>query len=252
MRVEVYFSPYQLDEMQLKDRIVVVIDVLRASTSIAMALRSGAKEIIPVSNIESAVKISGSLFGDVVLRAGERNARMIEGFNLGNSPTEYTPDVVRGKSIIFLTTNGSVAMVRGRHAKTLIVAGFVNLSAVVDHLCELQSDFTVVCAGKENTFCIEDAVCAGRIINTLSKETKLEIIPDDAGLAAATLDKLLGKNILKLLKSSEHGRYLTEIGFGEDLKICAGIDSIGVLPLLAGNVIRDQRPAHGPAGKSRR
>ncbi len=252
MRVEVYFSPYQLDEMQLKDRIVVVIDVLRASTSIAMALRSGAKEIIPVSNIESAVKISGSLFGDVVLRAGERNARMIEGFNLGNSPTEYTPDVVRGKSIIFLTTNGSVAMVRGRHAKTLIVAGFVNLSAVVDHLCELQSDFTVVCAGKENTFCIEDAVCAGRIINTLSKETKLEIIPDDAGLAAATLDKLLGKNILKLLKSSEHGRYLTEIGFGEDLKICAGIDSIGVLPLLAGNVIRDQRPAHAPAGKSRR
>jgi 2-phosphosulfolactate phosphatase len=241
IKVTVAFSPQQIDEMQLKDRNVVVIDVLRASTSISMALQSGAKEIIPVNNIESAVKISGSLYGDVVLRAGERNAKMIEGFNLGNSPIEYTPEVVRGKSIIFLTTNGSVAMVKGRHARNLIVAGFVNLSLVVDFLSELASDFTIICAGKENAFCIEDTVCAGRIINALAKETRFELVPDDAGLAAASLDKLLGKNILKLLKTSEHGRYLAGIGFADDLKVCAGIDTIDVLPLLSGNVIRDQR-----------
>ena len=110
MRVEVFFTPHQVDEMYLRDRIVVVIDVLRASTTIAMALRNGAKEIIPVATVESAMKIVGNLFGDVTLLGGERNGKMIEGFNLGNSPLEYIEERVRGKSIIFSTTNGSQAM----------------------------------------------------------------------------------------------------------------------------------------------
>ena len=107
--VEVRFAPAQLDELQLKDKNVVVIDVLRSATTIPMALQNGAKEIIPVADIESAVKISGSLFGEVVLRGGERNGRMIEGFNLGNSPSEYTEQAVKGKSIIFMTSNGTAA-----------------------------------------------------------------------------------------------------------------------------------------------
>ncbi len=224
--------------MQLKDKNVVVIDVLRASTTITAALQNGAKEIIPVNSVESAVKISASLFGDVTLRAGERNAKMIEGFNLGNSPLEYTPEVVKGKSIIFMTTNGSVAMVKGRHARMLVVGAFVNLTAIVEFLKELKSDIIFICAGKENTFCIEDTVCAGRIINTLTKERDLDIELDDAGVAACALDKAFGKNILKMLRSSQHGKYLSEIGFGEDLKVCAAVDTINVVPMLAGNVIR--------------
>ena len=238
IHADVHFSPAQFDEMQLKDKTVVVIDVLRASTSVAMALQSGAKEIIPVSSVESAVKISGSLFGDVTIRAGERNGKMIEGFNLGNSPEEYTREMVNGKSIIFMTTNGSGAMVKGRHAKNLIVAGFVNLSAVVSFLKEFAGDFMIICAGKENDFCIEDAVCAGKIINKLEQEIDADLLLNDAGAAATTLDKTFGKNILKLLKSSEHGKHLIEIGFADDLKICADIDAIPVLPILSGNVIR--------------
>ena len=243
IQVTVHFTPANLDEMHLKDKNIVVIDVLRASTSIAMGLWNGAKEIIPVSSVENAVKISGSLFGDVTLRAGERNSKMIEGFNLGNSPAEFTEDVVKGKSIIFMTTNGSVAIVKGKHAKNLIVAGFVNLSIVVKFLKELNDDFIIVCAGKENTFCIEDAVCAGRILNKFAKECNGELILDDAGVACTVLDKNFRKSVLQVLKNSEHGKYLTEIGFNDDLGVCADIDSINVLPVLSGNVIRIQKTA---------
>jgi 2-phosphosulfolactate phosphatase len=248
IKVEVHFTPAQLDEMGLKDKNIIIIDVLRASTSIAMALHHGAKEIIPVNNVESAVKISGSLFGDVTLRAGERSGKMIEGFNLGNSPNEYTEESVKGKSIIFMTTNGSVAMVKGRHAQNLVVAGFVNLSAVVSFLKELSSDFMIICAGKEHDFCIEDALCAGKIINKLANEIDGHLVYNDAALAAVTLDKVLGKGVLKMLKNSGHGKYLSEIGFEEDITVCAGIDTIPVLPILSGNVIRlSKEPKKSPA-----
>jgi 2-phosphosulfolactate phosphatase len=236
--ITVHLSPNDLEEMELKDKNLVVIDVLRASTTIATALQNGAKEIMPVGSVENAVKISGSLFGDVTLRAGERNAKMIEGFNLGNSPKEFTEDVVKGKSIIFYTTNGTVAIGKGKHAKNLVVAGFVNLSRVVDFLVALNEDMVILCAAKENTFCIEDAVCAGRIINKMNAVSGVELVLDDAGIACAMVDKSFGKSILKMLKSSEHGKFLTDIGFGDDLKTCAGLDTVPVLPVLTGNVIK--------------
>lgn len=242
LKIDVHFTPSHLDEMQLKDKVVVVIDVLRASTTIVTALWNGAKEIIPVSTVESVVKISGSLFGDVVLRAGERNAKMIEGFNLGNSPLDYTEEIVRGKSIIFMTTNGSGAMVKGRHAKNLVVAGFVNLSVVVGFLAELHTDFVIVCAGKEHNFCLEDAVCAGKIISNLESLVDEKLVLNDAAVSAVALDKAFGKSILKMLKNSEHGNFLSEIGFAEDLKVCAEIDSLGVLPVLSGSVLRAYKP----------
>jgi 2-phosphosulfolactate phosphatase len=238
IRIHVHFTPVLLDEMQLKDKTVVVIDVLRASTSIITALHHGAKEIIPVNNVESVVKISSSLFGGLTLRAGERNAKMIEGFNLGNSPLEYTEEVVKGKSIILLTTNGSAAVVKGRHAKNLVVAAFVNLSAVVSFLAELETDVDIVCAGKENSFCLEDAVCAGRIIGELDKVNSVKCVLDDAGEAAVSLDKSFGKNLQRLLKNCEHGQYLAGIGFADDIPACAEVDTFDTLPLLSGSVLR--------------
>ena len=238
IKLEVHFTPAEIDEMALKDKNVVVIDVLRASTTIATALRHGAKEIIPVNTIDGVIKISSNLFGDVTLRAGERNGRMIEGFNLGNSPLEYRPEVVQRKSIIVLTINGSRTIVIGRYAKNLVIASFVNLAPVVSFLRKLQEDVVIICAGKENSFCIEDAVCAGRIVNELNELSGDDVIPDDAAAAASMLDKSVGRSILKVLRSSEHGRYLTEIGFGEDIKVCAAIDSVPLIPTLAGSVIR--------------
>ncbi len=245
LKITVHLTPAAIDEMEMKDKNVVVVDVLRASTTIAAALKNGAKEIIPVNSVENAVKISGSLFGDVTLRAGERNAKMIEGFNLGNSPLECTKEVVQSKSIIFMTTNGSVAILRGRHAKNLVVAGFVNITSVVEFLKTLREDFTIICAGKENNFCIEDTVCAGRIIKKLMRAIDEEVVLDDAGTTSLILDTYYGKQIAKMLKSCDHGRYLAEIGFADDLKLCGSIDAINVLPLFIGNVIKLAKSSPG-------
>jgi len=238
MRADLYFTPQQTDELSLRDRIVVVIDVLRASTTIASALRNGAKEVIPVSSVERAVKISGHLFGDVILLGGERNGKMIQGFSLGNSPAEYTEERVKGKSIIFSSTNGSHAIERARFAQTLLVCGFVNISAVVNELRLLKSDFVVVCSGSDGKFSIEDSVCAGLLLHRLIEGHAADLALSDAANAAVLLFKAHSRNILKMVKGSEHGKYLAEIGFGDDLKTCAEIDSIPVLPQMIENVIR--------------
>jgi 2-phosphosulfolactate phosphatase len=241
MKIDLSFSAGQFDELQLRDRTVVVIDILRASSTLVIALNNGAREIIPVASVESAVKISGSLFGEVTLRGGERNGKIIEGFNLGNSPMEYTESAVKGKSIIYCTTNGSVAMAKSRYARTLVIASFLNLSAAVAFLREENKDFLIICAGRMNSignFSLEDAVCAGMMIQKLMAGESLELGLSDSAKAAYALYKSFGRSILKMLKNSEHGKYLTEIGFAEDLKICAQVDSVPVLPILSGTVIK--------------
>jgi 2-phosphosulfolactate phosphatase len=241
MKIDVSFSANHFDELQLRDKNIVVIDVLRASTTTIAALAQGAREIIPVANIESAVKISGSLFGEVTLRGGERSGKMIEGFNLGNSPLEYTEATVKGKSIIYCTTNGSVAMSKSRYARNLLIAGFVNMSAVVQSLKELNNDFLILCAGHSGTsgnFSLEDAVCAGMIVTRLQKLELLSLELTDGARAAQVLYKSFGRSILKMMKTTDHGKYLVEIGYAGDLEICSGIDTLPVLPQLSGTVIK--------------
>ncbi len=241
MLVEVYFTPHQIDELALRGKTVVVIDVLRASTSIATALHNGAKEIIPVTTVERAVKISGNLFGDYVLRGGERNGRMIEGFNLGNSPFDYSEDKVRGKAIIFSSTNGSLAIEKARFARDMVIGAFVNISSVVQFIKELRQDFFVVCGGTSGRFSLEDTVCAGMLIQKLAEEEGADLSLSDSAIAASLLHKGYRRNILKMVKNSEHGRFLSDIGFGKDLPACAAIDTVPVLPLWIGNVIKVKR-----------
>jgi 2-phosphosulfolactate phosphatase len=241
MKIDLSFNAGQHDELQLREKNVIVLDILRASSTITVALNNGAREIIPVASIESAVKISGSLFGEVTLRGGERNGKMIEGFNLGNSPREYGEAAVKGKSIIYCTTNGSVAMAKSRYARTLAVGSFLNLTAITNFIRNEKKDFLFICAGRMNTignFSLEDAVCAGMMIEKLLKTESLQLELSDSAKAAHTLSKAYGRSILKMLKTCEHGKYLTEIGFGEDLKICSQIDSVPVLPVLTGTVIK--------------
>lgn len=241
MKIDLTFSATNLDELPLREKNVVVIDVLRSSSTVITALFNGAREIIPVANIEAAVKISGSLFGDVTLRGGERNGKMIQGFNLGNSPLEYNETTVRGKSIIYCTTNGSVAMTKSRYARHMVVGSFINLSKVVEFIAQVNDDFLIICAGNTtvpNGFSLEDAVCAGMIIQKLQEENKLKLDFTDSSLAAHALYRSFGRSILKMLKNSDHGKYLAEIGFEEDLKVCSKVDSVLVVPLLMGSAVK--------------
>jgi 2-phosphosulfolactate phosphatase len=241
MRITLTFTPGHVDELALREHTVVVIDVLRAATTLITALGEGAKEIIPAATVEAAMKISGSLGNDAALLAGERQGRIVPGFDLGNSPSEYRTGRVRGKSIIFTSTNCSQAMVRARYAQELTLCAFVNISAVTAFLLERPRDVAILCSGRNGEFSLEDAVCAGMLVARLRARREEDVTLSDSALAAAALYRTFGRGILGMLERSEHGRYLQEIGFGGDLKECAAVDAVPVLALLEGGVLRKRR-----------
>ena len=246
MQTNLFLTPQQVDELALREKTVVMIDVLRSGTTIATALARGARQVIPATSVESAVKISGNLFGDVFLLGGERNGRMIAGFTLGNSPLEYTEERVRGKSIIFSSSNGTQALAKGRHARTLLVCGFVNVSAVASALQHIGGDVTILCAGNDGLIAMEDAVCAGMLIHRVTGwAADTPGLPDGASVALS-LFKAHGKSPLKMVQASEYGRHLVSLGFGDDLGVCAGVDSLSVVPSFEGGVLKPL-PAPPPA-----
>ncbi len=225
MKVHVLLSPLNADELYFSEKTTVVIDVLRATSTAIVALNNGAREVIPVEKMEFAMRISG---GQNLL-GGERNLKKIEGFDLGNSPFEYTEEVVRGKSIIQFTTNGSKAVVRAKFSKNLFIASFLNLSAIAEKLTELGEDVQILCAGSNGMFSLEDTVCAGMLIKKLSEKNP-EIQLSDSSQASVILADSFAADILKMLRESEHGKELIEAGFEEDLKLISEIDSVPVVP----------------------
>ncbi|MBX7046057.1 MAG: 2-phosphosulfolactate phosphatase [Ignavibacteria bacterium] len=232
------------DELTLKGKNVIVIDALRATSTIATALVNGAKEVIPTENAATAVRVAkGS--GNSML-CGERGGKIIEGFNLGNSPLEYTAEAIKDKSLVFSTTNGTVSLSKAKYAKNCLLASFLNIQAVVDFVKELNEDIVIICSGKLNNFCIEDAVCAGVIINKLIDKNEENYSFTDSENACIKLakayayekSKISPHKILDMMKISEHGKYLVEIGFQNDLEFCSAVDSIHSIPMLKSGIIK--------------
>lgn len=243
MKINVLFSPANADELFFTGKTAVVIDVLRASTTIINALQNGAKELIPVSTVEFAMKASSSMFGGQTLLGGERNTKKIEGFNLGNSPLEYSEESVKGKSVILYTTNGTRAIVKAKFSANLVVCAFNNLNAIAAYLIEKNSDVEILCAGKNNLFCIEDVVCAGKLTSELVK-MKEDILLTDAAKASVALGKTFGKSIPKMLAECEHGQLLISNGFADDIKICSKLNITDIIPAFQTNIIKilDTKP----------
>jgi 2-phosphosulfolactate phosphatase len=237
MKIDVLYSPVQADELFFTGKTTVVIDVLRASSTIITALTNGAKEVVPVGTVEFAVKVSGGIFGGQTLLGGERNTKKIEGFALGNSPSEYTTEIVSGKSIVFYSTNGSRAIVKAKYSTNLFICSFNNLKALAKHIKKLNEDVVVLCAGNNNFFSLEDSVCAGMLTSELIAGNKTFEL-NDASTSALTLFKSFGKNIFKLLSETDHGQLLINNGFEDDLKACSELDSTDVIPFYAGNVLK--------------
>ena len=233
MRVVVNFGTHGIASADVQGRVVVVIDVLRASTTIAVALSNGARAVIPFESSEEAVSRSKSFErGDYKL-AGERRNLMIPGFDLGNSPREYTREAIEGKSILFTTTNGTGALVAVQQAHEVLVGAFVNctaISAMVRAAARARRDIAIVAAGSDRHFSLEDAVCAGRFVRAIRRgraETEL----NDAAAAVLLLERKYGNDIPRLFGDATHGRALSEAGFAEDLVICAQLDGYPVVPV---------------------
>lgn len=230
------------DDLILKDKNVIILDVLRATTTISIALSNGAKEIIPTENIATAVRVAKGSKNSIL--CGERNGKVVDGFSLGNSPLEYTEEVIKDKSLIFSTTNGTIAIIKSKFAKNCLLCSFVNISAIVDYVNSIDEDFIIICSGKLNDFCLEDAVCAGMLLNKLNIGRNLEM--KDSEIATMHLCNDLAMllhtpsqdKILKMFHLSEHGKYLASIGFEKDLEICSRIDSYPSIPIFKNGVVK--------------
>ena len=233
MKLNVLFSPVNADELYFANKTTVIIDVLRASSTIINALSNGAKEVIPVATVEFAVKVSGGMFGGQTLLGGERNTKKIEGFALGNSPSEYSKEVVEDKFIVFFSTNGSKAIVKAKFSENLVVCSFNNLSSVAKHLIQLKKDVEILCAGNNNNFSLEDSVCAGKLIEEINKKKK-NIEVSDSSAAAFTLYERFGNDILEMLKNTEQGKKLIENDFEKDLEFCSDLNINSVIPYFDG------------------
>jgi 2-phosphosulfolactate phosphatase len=237
MKINVLFSPVIVDELYFTGKTSVVIDALRATTTIITALENGAKEIIPVGTVEFAVKVSGGMFGWQTLLGGERNTKKIEGFALGNSPLEYSAEIVTGKTVVLYTTNGTKAISKAKFSSKLFICAFLNISAMAKHLAELNDDLEIICSGRSNNFSLEDSVCAGKLISEIEKLNS-ELILTDSARASQSLSKSYGKSILKMLKETEHGKLLIENGFEEDMVLCSKLNSTNAIPYLTGQAIK--------------
>jgi 2-phosphosulfolactate phosphatase len=237
MKLNVFLSQIITDELFFTGKTTVVIDVLRATSTIVTAISNGAKEIVPVATIEFAVKVSGGMFGGQTLLGGERNTKKIEGFALGNSPLEYSKDVVDGKSIVFYTTNGTKAIAKARYSDNLILCSFLNISAVANHLIKLNNDIEIVCAGRNNYFSIEDSVCAGMLVTKIKNHySDLEL--NDSAKASIILYEKFSKNIPKMMRTADHAKLLLGNGFEADLDYCSKIDLLDTIPYYSNGVLK--------------
>jgi 2-phosphosulfolactate phosphatase len=241
MKLDVFFTPGELAGLELPDR-VVVVDVLRATSTIVEALANGAKAIVPVGTVDEAARMAQNIGRDTVLLCGERRGLPIEGFDLANAPPEFTAERVSGKSLVMTTTNGTPAFLAVAERRTgqgdgeanVILAGsFLNLSAIIGRLAPADGSdgapAAIVCAGREGRFALEDAVCAGAMVRGLA-EVGASLELNDGAMAARSLAGRHMEDLGGVLERTAAGRHLESIGRGEDLAFCATVDRTDIVP----------------------
>lgn len=231
--LDVYLLPALVEPFELTGKVAVVIDVLRATTTIVHALAAGAKEVAPCLEIDEARQLKVQL-GDDVLLGGEREGLPISGFDFGNSPAEYTASRVRGKTVVFTTTNGTRAMKRCAHAGRVLIGSFVNFSALCRELAS-EPEVALVCAGTDGHVTREDTLLAGAIVEDLARDGMAEL--NDQALLAAdawqTAVRLMTDRPLgMMLRDSRGGRNLIETGQENDIDLAAQLDKFDLVPEL--------------------
>ena len=183
MNVDVHLLPCTPDRHFLSHRVVVVIDILRATSVIVQAISQGAREVIPVKTVEEAFQMAKTFPPNTTLLGGERGSQKIEGFDLGNSPREYWAEKVRGKRLILTTTNGTKAFHAVSSAEKVLVGGFFNISAVAEECFKLDQDLLIYPSGDEGEFSLEDTVCGGMLIDGIIKKGRKSFTLTDASLS---------------------------------------------------------------------
>lgn len=228
MNIEVCYTPQAYPLFHNPDSIVVVIDILRATSAITTAFYNGVAKMIPVASIEEAKEYQSKGY----MVAAERNGEIVEGFDLGNSPFGYMNNKVKGKTIAITTTNGTQAINAAKDAHKIVVGSFLNLDVVVDFLKKEKKDILFVCAGWKNKFNLEDTLFAGAVVEQLKWDGyKL----DDPAIAANDLYQLGKHDISGYLKKTSHSERLKKLGIEKDIAFCLNVDTTSAIPVLQDN-----------------
>jgi len=222
-------SPALLHLYDLSNSIVVIIDVLRATSTIATALYNGAKSVVPVDSVSRCIEIGKQIHG---ITAGERDGRVAEGLVHGNSPFEYPKDFIEGKTLVLTTTNGTrlLQMALDKGAKEIITGSFPNLSSVCDHLIEMKQNVILGCAAWKDRVNMEDMLFAGAVISTVKNNF---LINCDSSHLAETTYKKAEKDLFSFMKKNDASHYHRLMGFGleKDIRYCLTADGANVLPI---------------------
>jgi 2-phosphosulfolactate phosphatase len=234
--IDIVLLPDELRDRDITNSLVVVIDVLRASSTITTALAEGARRIIPVFSLEEARKRAGNYHPDEVLLGGERNGKKPSDFDLGNSPLEYKSQKIKNKTILLSTTNGVKAINQVQRAKKIIIGCFLNIQAVIQYCQSYSKEVLLVCAGERRSVSLEDTVCAGMIKYIVEGNNK-QVDPNypyhhDDALVACQMYLKFKDDLLHMLKTSSWGKHLMVMGLEEDLIFCTQENIYQYIPIM--------------------
>ncbi|HZV06102.1 MAG TPA: 2-phosphosulfolactate phosphatase [Gemmataceae bacterium] len=241
--VRVHLTPDRLTPALLAGSVAVVIDVLRATTTIIHALAAGCCAVLPVAEVEEARRIADGMRAGRVLLGGERDGVPLPGFDLGNSPGEYTCVRCKGTTLVLTTTNGTCALIRAAAAERTLIAGFVNYSAVCEQLAAEERPVDIVCAGYHGDVALEDALLAGALVEYLCEHGMVAL--NDAARLAWDCFENHGRILDGALEVSAGGAHLRSLGYDEDIRAAARVDQFAVVPELRREPLRVEIGAVG-------
>lgn len=225
MKIEVCYTPDLIHQFELEGRIVVVIDVLRATSCMVAGLNTGLSRIKPIASVEECLALGKEGY----IMAGERGGQKVDGFQLGNSPYEYMNPELKGQKVAATTTNGTRAIALSEKADQVLIGAFLNLNAVVKTLAQRNQDVLLFCAGWKGKYNLEDSLFAGAICEGLVKQA---ILSDDATLSALYLYKSMAHDLHYYINRSNHAARLSKFGIMKDIEYCARVDEFSKVPFL--------------------
>ncbi|MBN8703524.1 MAG: 2-phosphosulfolactate phosphatase [Bacteroidetes bacterium] len=227
LTIDACFSPYLYPVYRNDDNIVVIIDILRATSAICIAFENGAEKIIPVATVEEARKYKeqGYLVG------AERDAVKLDGFDFGNSPYDYMGENIKGQTLVLTTTNGTQAIEAAKESHKVVIGSFLNIDALCDWLVKQNKNILLLCSGWKNKFNLEDALFAGSVTEEIQKRSA-EYAHGDGCLALKYLYQIAEKDPLKFLNYSSHKERLARLGLKNDIRFCLTPNQTSIIPVL--------------------
>ncbi len=236
LQVQVILTPGMIPLYDLDGKIAVVIDILRATSSMCVALENGAADIMPVESVEEARSFKIGKF----VCAAERDGQKVAGFELGNSPYDYTEAAVKGKSIVMTTTNGTQAINQSRFAHRMVIGAFLNIDKLCQWLLTQDRDILLVCSGWKNKFNLEDTIFAGAVISRIKQKFEVN---DDAGIMAENLWDTAKDNLFGYVMKAAHAQRFERLGIERDILFCLQLGTIDLIPEMVGNYLVKMKKA---------